>query len=407
MQLKAFLLLGEENRQLVQPLIFNFLLNVAGFGLFLPAVSLFFSNNPLALEWGNVSYWTSMALFLSIFGLGHFVGLFLIQHFETQWGNRALILATTLVSFLGYLMLLGGGVSVQPIVLFLGRFLTGVGASNTKLCLRLALDQHPEKSHPHLIPFLMGIAAVSFLASPWVGSKLANPDWLGWCTPPAVFAVLTALNLFFLSLYLPFSKGNQKKASKLKEVLKELMTLLVLFRFTKFFWLSFLFLGGWIGLLISFGVWIGQKWQLDSASITDVYAYFTICWLLGTLSFYPELKGKISSKSLAKSGLGLVVIAVLALYLVPHPYWYWLIIPLISISASFVWAHISETADFGIFKEIEGRILEIFLWFYSVGLILFPLVTVGLMTIEVLYSLIFANILFLGSLLVAIKVYRK
>ena len=407
MQLRAFLLLGEENRQLVQPLIFNFLLNIAGFGLFLAAVPLFFSNHSLPLVLGNFSYWTAMALFLSIFGLGQLVGLFIIQKFETTWGNRALILATTVVSFLGYMMLLGGFFSFQPNVLFLGRFLTGVGASNTKLCLRLALDQHPEKSHPHFMPFLMGLGAVIFLASPWVGSKLANPDWLGWCTPPAAFVALTTINLFFLSLYLPLRKGTQKRASKLSVVFKELMTFLVLFRCFNFFWLSFLFLGGWIGLLVSFGVWIVQKWQLDSSSVTDVYAYFTISWLLGILGFYPELKGKISPQGLAKSGLWIVVVSVLALYLVPHLYWYWLIIPLISISASFVWSHMSETADFGIFKEIEGRILEIFLGFFSAGLILFPLVTVWLMTIEVMYSLIFANSLFVGSLLVATKVYRK
>ena len=409
MQLKTFFLADDENTPIFLPLIFNFLLNIAGFGLFLPALGLSFSTNPLPFSSNSTgfSFLFFVAEFIALFGLGQFVGLVLIKKFLPSRSIRALILSTTIVSFLGYVMISGAFFSQKWSFLLLGRFLTGLGAGNTKLCLRLSWDLHPEKSHPHLLSYLMGISAISFLIGPWFGMKLLNPDWLGWSTPSTFFAFFYALNLLFLFVRLPHTKSLREKASPIKEVLMELLTLLAFFRCQKLFWLFILFLGGWVTFLISFPALVLQKWQVDWSSLCDLYAYFAASWLLGTLFIFPELKGKISSSLLVNLGLWVLASSVLLCFLVPYLYWYWLLIPLCSIAASFLWSYIGEIGNFGFFKEVEGRILWIFLLIFSLVLLLIPITTGWLLQFNVIYPLIFSNLQFLLLALVGSTILKQ
>lgn len=409
MQQKAFLEADKENRQLILPLICNFLLNLAGFGLFLPIIGLSNSSNafPVPLAFGGAWEIFLLAELIALFGLGQLFGFVLLKKIAENWGVRTLLLATTLVSFIGYVMLFGAFYSLQSGTLFLGRFLTGLGACNTELCLKLAWNQHHEKNRPHLLPYLMGIAAFGFLIGPWFGVKLLNSDWLGWCTPSGLFSVFYAVNLFFIAMYTPKFQGSKGRISPLKEVLQDLLTLLVLFRCHKLCWSFFLFLGGWVALLVSFPCWIFKNWQVDWYALSDLYAYFTVSWLLGSLFIFPELQGKISPLRLVQVALWILFLSVMGFYFVAHLYWYWLLIPIASFSGSFIWSYVAEIPEFGFSNAFKGRILRVFLLIFSLGITLIPILTACLIEVMGSYPFIFANLQFLLLALIARGVLRE
>jgi MFS family permease len=399
MDLRLLFLGKTEKPQMYLPLFFNFVLNTMGFGLFIPLIPILFID-PASGFFGRADLPEALLItgsFIGCFGLAQLLGVPMVRKGGELYGYRAVLLSTTLVSFLGYVLLTGAIYQKSVILFFLGRVLTGLGAANTKVSLIRSWDAHPQEAHTHLLNHLLGIGALSFFLGPLVGAKLMESSFLGWMTPTLFFAIFYAVNFLFLLLYTPKKKAKRGHRSFLIEILSEFLTLITLLRYHRLWAVFFIFLSAWILLFFSFPSFLLQNYGLGWSTVSDLFAYISVFWFLGVVFFGPELQGKISGAKLARWGLFLAAIGVLCIPFIEHLFWFWFLVPIIIVSASLVWSNVEQVGYFGFFKEIRQKVLSLVLTLFSLALTLAPILGGLIVGLRTTYGLYLVSLLFFAA----------
>lgn len=227
-------------------------------------------------------------IFLTSFPLAQFLFAPLLGEYSDGSGRKKAFLLTIMLEIIGYLLSAIGIGYDHLSLLFIGRFITGLGAANFSVCLATLADiSYDEKSRARYFSYGSLVAGIMFVFGPFLGGKLSDPSLLSFFNfafPMWVGGGLAVFN--FLLIYFLFSETREKKGEGFSDPLKAIHNVQTAFQkksLQNMYAIFFFFLFGWNMLYQFLPALLVQEFQASSSLIGDLTSLMGIVWFLGTL----------------------------------------------------------------------------------------------------------------------------
>ncbi len=384
--------------------LMTYTLDLLGFSIAFPVLAPLLLDPQLhyfAADTAAAARTTVLGVLFSVFGIAQFFGAPVIGTIADHFGRYKAFLWSIAFSVIGYAVMAGSIYMESLGLLFLGRVLTGLCSGNFTLAQSATADLTDEKSRSKAFGILLGVGGLGFVAGPWIGGKLANPDWLHGSGAFIFAGVAAIINLlmvifFFVETWKP--KVGAIKVSlfasfkEIRLVFKEKILRIILTAYL-------LFSIGWAFFLIFSPTFLVQRFSLGPDRIGDIFAYMAIIWFFVSMFLNKELAGKFSLRGLTIVGMIVASIGV-AFFIWPSYLWpYWFIIPVALFGGALSWVNMGTILSLKAPKHMQGRALGASGSMWSMGQIIAPLVA-GPLAGWNIYSpiLVGAAVIFIGFL---------
>ncbi len=359
--------------------VMTYMLDLVGFSIVFPVLAPLLLNpqldyfSPDTLE---ATRTTILGLLFAVFGITQFLGAPLAGALADHYGRYKIFLATIGLSVAGY-AIMAMSVYMQNLSwLFVGRVVTGLCSGNFALAQSATADLTDARHRSNAFGILLGAGGLGFVAGPWVGGKLANPDWLSG-SAAFIFAAVAAL-INFAIVFFFFVETWKRKAEHAKAGLlrtfkdirlvfhqKTLRTILTAY---------LLFSIGWGFFLIFSPTFLVQKFSLSSNKIGDIFAYMAVCWFFVSMFLNKELASKFSLRTLILAGTAIAAIGVTGFVWPEHLWPYWIIIPVALLGGALSWVNLGALLSLRSSENMQGRAMGASGSMWSIGQILAPLI---------------------------------
>jgi len=360
-------------------ILMTYTLDLVGFSIVFPVLAPLLLNPHLhffAFDTPETVKTTILGFLFALFGIAQFIGAPIAGVLADHYGRYKVFLGTIFLSIIGYVILAGGVYTQSLTYLFVGRLLTGFCSGNITLAQSATADLTDVHHRSKAFSLLIGIGGLGFVAGPWIGGKLANPDWLSG-SGAFIFAAAAAL-LNFIIMFFFFTETWKPKATHAKSSLfstfKELRIVLHHRVMRTILTASLLFCIGWGFFLIFSPTFLVQKFSLNSGEIGDIFAYMALMWFLGSMFLNKELSGKFSLHSIILIGTILTALG-MGCFLWPDTLWpYWIILPVALVGAALSWVNFNTLLSIKTSESMQGRAMGASSAMWSMGQIIAPLI---------------------------------
>jgi DHA1 family tetracycline resistance protein-like MFS transporter len=367
-----------KNYRTFLTLLMTYTLDLVGYSIVFPVLAPLLLNPHLhyfAPDASESLRTTLLGILFAVFGISQFIGAPIAGILADHYGRYKIFLWSIGISVIGYAVM-AWSVYIQNLSwLFIGRILTGFCSGNFALAQSATADLTDVHHRSKAFGILLGVGGLGFVAGPWIGGKLANPDWLSG-SGAFIFAAIAALiNLFivfffFVETYKPKAKHaqisllNTFRDIRLVFHEKVLRTILLTY---------LLFSIGWGLFLIFSPTFLVQKFALGSDKIGDFFAYMALVWFFCSMFLNKELAGKFSARSLILSGTVTAAVGIV-LFLSPEHLWpYWFIIPVALLGGALCWVNLGAIISIRASEAMQGRALGVSGSMWSIGQVVAPL----------------------------------
>jgi DHA1 family tetracycline resistance protein-like MFS transporter len=293
--------------------------------------------------------------------------------------------------------------------MFVGRMITGFCSGNCTLAQSTTADLVEPHQRSRAFGVLMGIGGLGYVAGPWFGGRLANPDWLygsGAFIFAAVAATINLIMVYFFFTETFTSKKDQDELGlfdtfkDLRLVFHDKVLRIILFTF-------FLFSIGWAFFLIFYPTFLVEKFHLSSGRIGDICALQAVVWFFASLVLNNLLVGKFPLRTLILFA-SLLGTAGVALAVAPNQLWlYWIIIPMAEIGGALCWINLGSLLSQKSSSQMQGRSLGASGAMWSFGQIIAPLAAGPLAGWNIHYPLIAGSVLIFLAFLYFFFFYKE
>lgn len=387
-------------------------LDLVGFSIVFPVLAPLLLNNKLhffASGTLDVTRTTILGVLFAVFGIAQFIGAPIAGALADHYGRYKIFLATIGLSILGYGLMAMSIYSQSLGWLFIGRFVTGFCSGNFALAQSATADLTETHHRSKAFGILFGVGGLGFVAGPWIGGKLANPDWLSG-SAAFIFAGVAAVINFLMVLFF-YSETWKSKAVQIENTLfktfkdmrlvfhqKTLRTILVGY---------FLFALGWAFFLIFSPTFLVQRFSLGADKIGDIFAYQALIWVFVSMVLNKELAGKFSLKTLIVAGTVIASVGVF-LFLLPGELWpYWIIIPIALLGGALGWINLGAILSMEASEEMQGRAMGAGGAVWSIGQIIAPLAAGPLAGWNIYSPLFVGSVLIFASFIYILLRFHK
>lgn len=352
---------------------------------------------------------TVLGLIFAVFGITQFFGSPLAGVLADHYGRYKVFLGTIGLSIFGY-AIMAMSIYMQSLsYLFVGRILTGFCSGNISLAQSATADLTDSKHRSKAFGILLGIGGLGFVAGPWIGGKLANPQWLSG-SGAFVFAAIAALINFLMVFFFFVETWQRKKEHAEVSLFGTLKDIRLVFHQKKLriiLTTSLLFAIGWGFFLIFSPTFLVQKFSLGADKIGDIFAYMAIIWFFVSMFLNKELSAKFSLHSLILTGLVFGTIGV-GLFLWPEHLWpYWIIIPIALLGGALSWVNLGAILSMSASEHMQGRAMGVGGSMWSLGQIIAPIIAGPLAGWNMYSPLLLGAVIILMSFLYFMVSYRK
>ena len=315
-----------------------------------------------------------LGFLFAAFGITQFFGAPIAGALADHYGRYKIFLATIALSFIGYLLM---AVSIywQSIAwLFVGRMVTGFCSGNFALAQSATADLTDAKHRSKAFGILLGVGGLGFVVGPWIGGKLANPDWL-FGSGAFLFAAIAAFLNYFMVYFFFVETWKRKEAHvKLLSTFKDIRIVFHHKKLKAILTTYLLFSIGWGFFIVFSPTYLVQKFSLGANQIGDIFAYMALIWFFVSMYLNKELVAKFSLQSLIIIGALLSSIGV-AIFVYPNTLWpYWYIIPLAFLGGALCWVNLGTLQSLEASDSMQGRAMGASGSMWSIGQIVAPLV---------------------------------
>ncbi|MBS0624688.1 MAG: MFS transporter [Verrucomicrobia bacterium] len=246
-----------------------------------PNNSLFSADVPLATR-------TSiLGLFLMAFSLGQFLAAPLIGEYADRHGRKKALVWSVLFTFLG-MALTAWSMQINSLfLLFLGRLITGIFASNMSICLACVTDlSENEQAKVKKFGYMSVLAGLSFVIGAFLGGKLSDPTIYPLFSPtfPLWLATfLTLINLLFVVFgFRETSRIDLTVKFDVLESFRNIKRALKTERIKRIYTIYFLFLFSWTMLFQFTPVMVVNRYSFTNSNIADLALFMGVCWAIGS-----------------------------------------------------------------------------------------------------------------------------
>jgi MFS transporter, DHA1 family, tetracycline resistance protein len=367
-----------QNYRTFLTVLMTYTLDLVGFSIVFPVLAPLLLNPHLhffAPDASESLRTTLLGVLFAVFGITQFFGAPIAGALADHFGRYKIFLWSIGLSVVGYAVM-AWGVYIQNLSwLFMGRIITGFCSGNFALAQSATADLTDIHHRSKAFGVLLGVGGLGFVAGPWIGGKLANPNWLSG-SGAFIFAATAALiNLlivffFFVETYKPKAKHVKinllNTFKEIRFVFHEKVLRIILSSYL-------LFSIGWGLFLIFSPTFLVQKFALGSDTIGDFYAYMALVWFFCSMFLNKELAGKFSTRVLILSGTAIAPVGIV-LFLMPGNLWpYWFIIPVALLGGALCWVNLGALISIRASEAMQGRALGVSGSMWSIGQIVAPL----------------------------------
>ncbi len=358
--------------------LLTYTLDLVGFSIVFPVLAPLLLNANLGFfspDTTEVTRTTVLGILFSFFGIAQFFGSPIVGALADHYGRYKLFLGTVGLSILGYAVMAISVYNQSLYLLFLGRIITGLCSGNVGLAQSTTADLTEPRHRSKAFGILLGVGGLGFVAGPWVGGKLANPDWL-YGSGAFIFAAIAAIANFLMLIF--FFKETWKPKEEhighgLGKTFKDLHQVFHLKPLRIILITSLLFSIGWAFFLIFSPTFLVQRFSLTSDKIGDFFAYMAIMWTFASMFLNKELTSKFSLRSLILVSLIGITVGV-TLFVFPETLWpYWIIIPIALIFGAITWVNLGAMLSLEASANMQGRAMGAGGAMWSIGQIVSPL----------------------------------
>ncbi len=359
--------------------VVTYTLDLVGYSLVFPVLAPLLLNQHLHFFSGStaeITKTTVLGLLYAMFGVAQFIGAPITGALADHYGRYKVFLGSIGLSVLGYALMALSIYEESLAGLFAGRILTGFCSGNFSLAQAAVADLTDTKYRSKAFGILLGVGGFGFVAGPWVGGKLANPDWLsgsGAFIFAAIAAVINFLLVFFFFVETRKPPNTHKRAglfSTIKDIklVFQHKTLRIILTAQLFF------LTGWAFFLVFSPTFLVQKFSLSSSAIGDFFAYMALGWAFGAIVLNKELAAKFALRTLILIGMLLGGISLVVFVTPTHLWPYWIIFPINQLAGVLAWVNLGAILSMRSPAHMQGRAMGVGGSMWSIGQIIAPLV---------------------------------
>ena len=163
-----------------------------------------------------------LGLFLAIYPLGQFFGAATLGKLSDHFGRKGVLCSTLLGTFIGYIISALSIMAALPILLFVGRLLTGLCAGNVAVAQASLIDiSIDEKSKTQNLTYGQMAMGSAYIIGPVLGGVLADPKLVHWFNASTPFWFFSGLLFLLLLATQFFYKETLTKRQSVRVNMKE------------------------------------------------------------------------------------------------------------------------------------------------------------------------------------------
>jgi DHA1 family tetracycline resistance protein-like MFS transporter len=298
-------LMIQKKRLTLAAVYFTFFVDNVSWSIVFPIFAPYFldQNNQLfSPEVSLTTRTTLLGLFLMAFSLGQFLGAPVIGEYADKHGRRKALCMSVFFTLVGVALSAWGIEASDLYLLFFGRLVTGVFASNLSLCLASVADlSETEAVKVKRFGYLSVLAGLSFVMGAFVGGKLSDPAIDADFRPNIPLWIATGLALlnyvFVLWGFKETHRGDAAVRFSLLECFKNLGAALKTEKIKRIYSIYFLFIFAWTMLFQFTPVVVVRKFEFTNSNIADLALFMGLCWAIGSgylnkllIRYFPAVK---------------------------------------------------------------------------------------------------------------------
>lgn len=280
----------KANRFTLTSIYLTFFVDSLGWSIVFPIFAPYFldTNNTLfSSEITMATRTTILGFFLTAFSLGQFLAAPLIGEYADRHGRRKALVLSVFFTLVGMAMTAWSMKFNSLFFLFLGRFITGVFASNMSICLACVTDlSENEEAKVKKFGHLSVLAGLSFVLGAFLGGKLSDPSIYYLFSPmfPLLLAtILTLINLLFVFFgFRETSTIDPNIKFVFLESFHNIKEALRTEKIKRIYTIYFLFLFAWTMLFQFTPVMAVDRYSFTNSNIGDLALFMGICWAIGS-----------------------------------------------------------------------------------------------------------------------------
>lgn len=249
-----------------------------------------------------------LGFFLMTFSFGQFLGSPVLGEYADRHGRKKGLMLSVGFTFIGLVLTSWSLAYHQLLILFIGRFITGIFAGNMSICLACVTDLSQDETRKvKYFSYFAVLAGLSFVIGAFVGGKLSDPTLSSWFQPAFpmwMAAGLTFLNALFL--WFGFTETivvDQNLKFDFLESFHNIKKALQTEKIKIIYSMYFLFVFSWTVIFQFTPVLVVDKFHFTSSDIADLAIYMGFCWALGSGYLNKILVRKFSSLKVLEASL--------------------------------------------------------------------------------------------------------
>lgn len=193
-----------SNRLRLFTVIFTVFLDLVGVGIANPIIAPLLlrpESGLLPTSYTDAQRTLLLGMLIAVFSIAGFFSGPLLGALSDRYGRKPLLLASIVLTLVGYLIFALGIYLKSVPLLFLSRTIYGIGGGNISVIQSAIADISDDKSRTKNFG-LIGVAfGIGFIIGPALGGELANPNtvsWFNFTTPFLAAAGLSLLNIILV-----------------------------------------------------------------------------------------------------------------------------------------------------------------------------------------------------------------
>lgn len=400
---------SQENYRSFLVVVMTYTLDLVGFSIVFPVLAPLLLNpslhffSPGTIE---ATRTTILGLIFAIFGLAQFFGSPIVGAFADHWGRYRAFLYSIALSVVGYIIMALSIYMNSLLWLFIGRLTTGLCSGNFALAQAATADLTEPKHRSKAFGTLISVGGLGFVVGPWIGGKLANPDWLSG-SGAFIFAAVASFINFLVVLFFYVDAWQKREQHTFFSTFKDLRLVFHCKTLRIILTAFLLFSIGWAFFLIFSPTFLVQQFRLGPGPIGDIYAYMAVIWFFVSMFLNKALAPQFTLRALILSGSLIASIGV-ALFLWPMHLWpYWLIIPVALTGGALAWVNLNSLLSISASAKLQGRAMGAGGSMWSIGQIVAPLAAGPLAGWNIYLPLFMGAVMLFISFLYFVIFYKR
>ncbi len=341
------------------------LIDVMGIGMLLPVISpLIFQTDALFAAGTDAGPRTLLlGWMVTAFCVGQFVGAPLLGAWSDRVGRRYALLATTLGTALGVVVVGAGFYYGMPSVVIVGRLFYGFASGNITIAYSAMADVGTPQSRSRDFGWVGVAFGLGFVLGPWLGGKVAAAFPGTWVAAFVFAAGLNVFNALFVALLfretLPPEKRSSLRPLSLKTGFRNVALALRNPRLRPLFAVVFFMQFGFTFFTQFFPMFMIRKFDYGPDALGDVFGYIGL-WMMFTQGGV----NRFLSHGTPPGRIVRVVLftgaAMLFLLTVPErSAWIYAILPAVALSQGLIMPNLTTLVSMQAGPELQGEILGV------------------------------------------------